>query len=262
MTETFIRLGLFLSTLAVLLILEHRYRRHAALRWKSVLANLALVALSSLLLRLLFFVSALAASLWAAAQGFGLLNLVVWPTLIEFVMAFLLLDCAVYCQHRLMHRVPLLWQLHKVHHSDLDVDVSTGVRFHPFEIVISQLWKIMVVVALGLPLLAVVVFELALSLFSLFVHAKLPLSERMQFSLSRLIVTPSMHQVHHNREQPDTDRNFSTVLSCWDKLFGSYRSPNESEQITFGLREYPASLSLAQLLVLPFRPNKHSEDDL
>ncbi len=253
MSETEYRFGAFLAALLLLMCVEQLYSGSLVKRGRQIACNLLLATISTLFLRVLFFLSAIAVAYWCNQHQWGLFYWLDLPAWLTFIAAFLILDAAVYWQHRVMHTTALLWRLHQVHHSDLGVDVSTGVRFHPVEIAISQLWKMLVVFFLGAPVSALMFFELALSLCSLFIHTRVVLPWRFESVLARFLVTPAMHRVHHNRDLPDTDTNYSTVLSLWDRIFGSYRAPNKGEQITFGLHSYPQRLSVINLLLLPFR---------
>jgi sterol desaturase/sphingolipid hydroxylase (fatty acid hydroxylase superfamily) len=219
--------------------------------------NLALVLVDTALLRLLFPLLAVGAAVWARANGAGLFNHVDWPAPLELLAAFLALDLAIYFQHRLMHAVPLLWRLHRMHHSDIAFDVTTGVRFHPLEIALSMLIKLALVVALGADPLAVLAFEVVLSAGSLFTHADVALPARAEPFVRALVVTPSMHRVHHSTLRVETDSNFGFNLSCWDRLFGSYRAaPSAPERtMTIGLDAFraPAEQTFLALLLQPLR---------
>lgn len=224
---------------------------------RRLLRNLGLVLIDSLLLRLAFPLLAVALAVSVEARGGGLFGWLAWPAWLEFLLALLLLDLAIYWQHRLFHRIPLFWRLHRVHHSDLHFDVSTGVRFHPLEIAASMGIKLVLVALLGPAALAVLVFELLLSLGSLFTHSDFALPERLDRRLRRLLVTPSMHRIHHSTWQPETDSNYGFHLSIWDRLFRSYRAtPRAPEQsMPIGLEQFrdPAEQTLWQLLLQPLR---------
>jgi sterol desaturase/sphingolipid hydroxylase (fatty acid hydroxylase superfamily) len=189
-------------------------------RWRT---NIAMGILNQLLLRVLFPVLLVGFAAMTQARGWGLLNAVSWPGAVAFLLGFLLLELTIYWQHRLFHKLPWLWRLHRVHHTDLDFDLTTAVRFHPVEILLSMLIKMAVVVLVGPPLLAVLLFELLLSLNALFSHGNITIPVTVDRVLRWLIVTPDMHRVHHSTEEVETNSNFSFNLSCWDRLFGSYR---------------------------------------
>lgn len=237
-----VRLALWLGTFALLAVLEQAWPRRSQplnrkQRWPS---NIGLVVISSLVAFLLP-ISALSASLWASAHDWGLFNQLSLSSWLATGLAWLLLDAAIYWQHRLMHVVPALWRLHRVHHSDTAFDTSTAVRFHPVEIVLSVLYKCGVIILLGAPLLAVFIFELLLSCVSLFNHANLRLpSDRW---LRRIIVTPDQHRIHHSVFRVETDSNYANVLSIWDHLFRSYtQNPRSGHaDMLIGLHEFRAA---------------------
>lgn len=220
--EVALRFAAFAGVLALLLALEtlaprrggERLRR---MRWS---ANLPMVAAGALLVRLLLPLGAVGAALWAQRQGVGLFNRLPLP--LAGLWSFLALDALIYWQHRLFHRFPLLWRIHRMHHSDIEFDATTALRFHPLEILVSMLIKMAAVLALGAPPLAVIVFEIALNAAAMFNHANLALPLPLDRILRRLVVTPDMHRVHHSVERREYDSNFGFNLSWWDRLFGSY----------------------------------------
>lgn len=257
--EPLLRFGVFLAVLAAMagweLAAPFRAQAHGrAARWP---ANLGIVALDSLIVRVLFPAGAVGAALWAEARGWGLFHLAAAPGWLAVPLSVVLLDLAIWAQHRVFHAVPLLWRLHRVHHADTEFDVTTGLRFHPIEILLSMLIKVAVVVALGVPAVAVVLFEVLLNAASMFSHGNVRLPARLDAALRRLIVTPDMHRVHHSARREETDSNFGFCLSVWDRLFGTYRpEPLEGqERFTIGLGEFrdPAELRLDRLLTQPFR---------
>ena len=224
-----------------------------AARWGT---NLAIFAIDTLLVRLTIPLLMIGTALWAREAGFGLFNIVDWPPWAAVVASLLVLDLALWAQHVATHRVPLLWRLHKVHHADPELDVTTAARFHPFEMIASMGYKMGVVALLGAPPLAVVLFEAGYMLGALFGHANLRLPAWLDTLLRRVLVTPDMHRIHHSVHPHETDSNYGTVLSVWDRLFGTYTAePKEGRaHITFGLEEYrderPARLGWS--LSLPF----------
>jgi sterol desaturase/sphingolipid hydroxylase (fatty acid hydroxylase superfamily) len=255
--EPGLRLGVFLGLFAALAWLEWRYPRRAETarhgRW---LTNITLLAIDGLVLRLFFPLLAVGAAVWAQAAGVGLFNVWALPGPLAFVGCLLLLDLAIWAQHLLMHKVPLLWRLHRVHHCDLAFDVTTGIRFHPLEIALSMALKMALVVALGAPVAAVVVFEVLLNATSLFNHANLRLPASLDRVLRWLVVTPDMHRVHHSVYRPETDSNYGFNLPWWDRLFGTYRAqPRDGhEAMRIGLEEFrsPREQTLRLLLIQPF----------
>jgi sterol desaturase/sphingolipid hydroxylase (fatty acid hydroxylase superfamily) len=189
-------------------------------RWPG---NLGIVALNSALLWLLFPVAAVGFAAFARGQGWGMLNYLPLPFWLEVVLALVLLDLVIYLQHVMMHAVPLLWRLHRLHHADPDYDLTTGARFHPLEIILSMALKLAAVAALGPPVLAVVLFEVLLNAMAMFNHGNVGLPARLDRVLRWLLVTPDMHRVHHSQEVDETNSNFGFNLSLWDRLLGTYR---------------------------------------
>jgi sterol desaturase/sphingolipid hydroxylase (fatty acid hydroxylase superfamily) len=215
------------------------------------------VVISSLLVRLLIPTAAIGVALYAEAQGLGLLR---WLGVNEFlggILAVLLLDMLIYFQHRVFHAVPFLWRLHRVHHADPELDASSGLRFHPVEILLSMAIKMAAVVALGAPAEAVLVFEVLLNATSLFNHANLALPAWLDGALRLVLVTPDMHRVHHSEVQAETDSDFGFCLSCWDRLFGTYRAEPAAGQLgmVIGVVEFRADQEqrLDRLLTQPLR---------
>lgn len=253
-----LRLAAFVVVLGALVIAERvaPFRGDARPAARQA-RNLALVVVGTAVLRLMFPLLAVGAALWARARGVGAFNVLDWSATVEAVIAFLALDLAIYFQHRVMHALPPLWRLHRMHHSDVAFDVTTGVRFHPLEIALSMAIKIALVVALGADPLAVLAFEIVLSMGSLFTHCDIALPARMERLVRAIIVTPSMHRVHHSPVRVETDSNFGFNLSCWDRLFRSYRdAPAAPERtMTIGLPAFrePAQQTLAALLLQPLR---------
>lgn len=252
----FLRPAVFFGGLVLLLVFERLLPRrisdmHRRLRWP---ANLALVALSTALLALLP-VAAIGTAFFARTEGIGLFNNVSLPGWTEIALAWLLLDLGIYWQHRWMHEVPWLWRLHRVHHSDMEFDTTTGVRFHPLEILLSMFWKMSLVLALGANPLAVLALEITLNAFALFNHANLRLpGDRF---LRKLVVTPDMHRVHHSIHPQETNSNYGSSLPLWDHLFASYiAQPREGHvQMRIGIARYreTARLTFPSLLMQPFR---------
>ncbi|MBX7539698.1 sterol desaturase family protein [Qipengyuania sphaerica] len=219
-------------------------------RW---LTNLALFAIDTLAVRLLIPLLMVGAAALAADRGWGLLNLVGLPHWTEILLAIVALDLTLYVQHWATHRVQLLWRLHKVHHSDPAFDVTTAARFHPVEIALSMLYKMAVVAALGLPVWGVFLFELVFNIATLFTHANFALPKSLEKPVRALIVTPDMHRIHHSAIQRETDSNYGTLLSGWDRLFGTYTQDAEGN-LTIGLEEYQDTrpYKLGWSLLLPF----------
>ena len=258
--EPAIRLGFFVGVFTLVALWEWRRPRRAlrvskALRWAN---NLGLVVLNTVVLRLLFPAAAVGVAASAEAQGFGVLKIFAVPEALAIVLAVLVLDFAIWAQHVMVHAVPALWRLHRVHHADLDYDVTTGARFHPLEIVLSMLIKFAVILVLGPPVVAVVIFEVLLNATAMFNHANLRLPTGVDRVLRWLVVTPDMHRVHHSVEDDETNSNFGFNLPWWDRLFGTYRDQPRGghEGMTIGIRGYnqPRDVSwLPGLMMLPFR---------
>jgi sterol desaturase/sphingolipid hydroxylase (fatty acid hydroxylase superfamily) len=220
-------------------------------------ANLGIVILDAALLRLVLPVAAVSLAVVAREDGWGLLNLLTLPSWLAIVVSLLLLDLALYVQHVLTHAIPALWRLHRVHHTDLDLDFTTGVRFHPFEILLSLLYKIAVVVALGAHPLSVLIFEVLLNGSALFNHSNVRLPAALERRLRLIWVTPDMHRVHHSILPRETDSNYGSCLSLWDRLFGTYVAQPQAghDRMTIGLEGFrtPDEQSLWSLLIQPFR---------
>jgi sterol desaturase/sphingolipid hydroxylase (fatty acid hydroxylase superfamily) len=256
--EAPVRAGAFVLVAALMLGLERwRPRRVAIGGWQRRAVNFTLVGLDTLVLRLGFPVLAVGFALYIEDRGWGLIQVLQLPAYAAVTAGVIGLDLAIYWQHRLLHALPLLWRLHRVHHADLGFDFSTGVRFHPAEIALSMAIKLGVIAALGAPPLAVLLFELALSLGALFTHANLSLPLPLDRRLRGLFVTPDMHRIHHSWHRDETDSNFGFHLSCWDRLFGTYRKlPRDGQAaMTIGLESFRSrrDQTLLALLLNPLR---------
>ena len=221
-------------------------------RWTT---NLTIIGLDNLLVMILIPVTAIQVSLAAQAAGWGLFNQLNLPPVLTFLLSVLALDLIIYLQHLMFHAVPLFWRLHMVHHADLDIDVTTGLRFHPVEIILSVFIKMAAVAALGPPLLAVLVFEILLNATAMFNHANIDLPTAIDRWLRLLVVTPDMHRVHHSVIIRETNSNFGFNFPWWDRLLGTYRPQpvKGHQQMTIGLSQYrnPANLGLGSVLLLP-----------
>lgn len=265
--ELWIRAGSFISLLVIFAVWERWTPRRTmtarrAIRWVS---NLGLVVLSSIAVPLLLPVASLAMAGLALDRGWGLFNNLDWPYALTFILSVVLLDFVIYLQHVMFHAVPVLWRLHRVHHSDVDLDASSGVRFHVIEIGLSMVIKLAAIVTLGPPVLAVLAFEVLLNGTSLFNHANIKLPPRVDAVLRWFIVTPDMHRVHHSVIQRETDSNFGFNLSLWDRICGTYRAQPEAghEGMTIGIDEFREEREqwLDRLLLQPFRMNSRETDD-
>ena len=256
--EPVIRLSAFAGVFAVMVLWEMLAPRRSRVvprlaRWPS---NLGLVALNTLLMRLILPTTAVAVALAVEARGVGLLHFLTVPSALAFVLALVLLDLAIYLQHLLFHKVPVLWRLHRMHHADVDVDATNGLRFHPIEILLSMGIKFAVIALVGAPAAAVVVFEVLLNGLAVFNHSNVSISERMDRALRWFIVTPDMHRIHHSWYAEECNSNYGFNLTWWDRLFGSYRTqPRDGQKhMTLGLPDWrePEWLRLDKLLVQPF----------
>jgi sterol desaturase/sphingolipid hydroxylase (fatty acid hydroxylase superfamily) len=231
-----LRIVVFVAAVLLLLLWERAapWRRTAG-RLGGFATNIGLGGLNTLLLRLLLPWLAIDAALWAQSHGTGLLPRLTESAALQVVAGVLLLDLAMYAQHRIFHAVPWLWRLHAVHHSDPHLDVSSGLRFHPLEILLSMLWKIALVVALGAPVLAVVAFEVLLSTLTLFNHANIRLPSRLDAALRQVLITPAMHHVHHSQLRTECDSNYGFGLSWWDSLFGTRHANPGTDPATLAI---------------------------
>jgi sterol desaturase/sphingolipid hydroxylase (fatty acid hydroxylase superfamily) len=223
-------------------------------RWPG---NLGILAIDVVAVRLVAPTAVVGVALIAAERGWGLFPALGLPAWAAIVFGVIALDLVIYTQHVVFHHVPVLWRLHRMHHADLDIDVTTGVRFHPLEILLSLAIKMAAVVALGVPALAVLIFEVLLNATSMFNHSNVALPPRLETIARWIVVTPQMHQVHHSIERQETDSNFGFNLPWWDRLFGTYRAkPAAGEQsMTIGLPIFRdvAELRIVRLLTQPFR---------
>ena len=260
MDEATFRLGVFLLVLLLVASLElwRPKRQWRESRKQRVGINLGLIALNVVIQRVTLGAAAVLMAFHVQAEGWGLLNLVDLPWWLVFVIGILLLDLAIYLQHVLSHALPVFWRLHQVHHADLDLDVTTGLRFHPLEILVSLIYKVAVVAALGLHPITVLVFEALLNAASMFSHANIRLQPRLERVLRWLIITPDMHRIHHSIHQRETDSNFGFFLSVWDRLLGTYtQNPRDGHlKMTLGLdyAQKQQELGLKDLLLMPFKP--------
>ncbi len=269
--EGTIRLSIFLGVLVLMALWELAAPRRALSQSKPYrwFGNLGVVVLNTLVVRLVFPILAVGTAYWAEQRGLGLFNILALPGWFEVAVAAALLDMIVYWQHRLFHRIPLFWRLHRMHHADPDYDVTTALRFHPLEIVLSMGIKLAAVLILGPAALAVLIFEVLLNGTAMFNHGNVRLPLALDRWLRLVVVTPDMHRVHHSVEAAEYNRNFGFNLPWWDRLFGSYKA-----QPALGHREMQIGLpgfggrvcaNLVWMLVLPFRPlqapSQGHEDD-
>lgn len=262
LTEGAFRLGIFASVFVTMAFAEAILPRKTRVqpragRW---VTNWALVIVDSIVLRIVFPILAVGVAVHANEQSWGLLALVKLPFWIEAILAVVLLDLAVWAQHVASHKIPLLWRVHKVHHADRDIDVTTGVRFHPVEIMLSMAYKLVIVVLLGPAAIAVVLFEVILNASAMFNHANVRLPLVIDRVLRAIIVTPDMHRVHHSIISRETDSNYGFFLSIWDRMFGTYvAQPQHGHKgVVIGLDSYQddSPSSLVWSILVPFKSEK------
>jgi sterol desaturase/sphingolipid hydroxylase (fatty acid hydroxylase superfamily) len=258
-TQIAVRLGLAAGLFALLALWEWRapLRRLEAGRRSRWSGNLGLLIVDLVAVRLIAPTAAVWAALVAARHGWGLLPLLHVPYWPGAFASIVVLDLVIYAQHMAFHHVPVLWRLHRVHHADTELDVTTGLRFHPFEILLSLAVKVAAVLALGAPALAVIVFEVLLNATAMFNHSNVALPPRLEPFARWLVVTPQMHEVHHSALRHETDSNFGFNLPWWDRLFGTYRAAPAAD-VVIGLPDFraPSERTLQRLLTQPFRAAK------
>lgn len=258
--EPLIRVGFFVGVFALValweLVAPQRVPRLSRRpRWT---ANLALVLLNTVVVRFAFPATAVGMAALSADRGWGLLNNFALPFWLAVLLAVVAMDFVIWLQHVMVHAVPALWRLHRVHHADLDYDLTTGTRFHPLEIVLSMSIKFATITLLGAPVQAVIIFEVLLSACALFNHGNIRLTAPVDRVLRWFIVTPDMHRVHHSVEDDETNSNFGFSLTWWDRLFGTYRAqPRAGQQgMSIGIRDHRDPQEVARLpglLAMPFR---------
>ena len=265
MTDTVLRLSIFLAVLVIMMLWEALWpnRVSPVSRKNRWLSNFVLVVCNSLLARIILPMGLIVIAIYAQQNQLGLINLsfyqsMVIPSWLTIALAVLVLDCLIYWQHRLFHKVPWLWKMHKVHHADPHLDASTGLRFHPLEIALSLLIKFFAVISLGIPAEAIFIFEIVLNASSIFNHANIKLPAKLEWTLRKVIVTQAMHRIHHSQRVAETNSNFGFNLSIWDKLFNSYTAHARlgDDGLKLGLKQYSTektNTNLLALLLMPFR---------
>jgi sterol desaturase/sphingolipid hydroxylase (fatty acid hydroxylase superfamily) len=270
--ESLVRIAFFLGVLVIMVAWEVATPRRRCeiprlLRWTN---NLGIVVIDTIVVRLTFPIVAVGLALFTEERGWGLFNVLEAPTLIAIVASLLVLDLVIYLQHVMFHAVPALWRLHCMHHADLGFDVTTGLRFHPVEILLSMGIKLVVVAALGPPAIAVLIFEILLNASSMFNHGNVRIPLGIDRMLRWVVVTPDMHRVHHSIHPNETNSNFGFNLPWWDRLLGTYRAqPREGhEAMIIGIGQFrtPRDLWLDRMLTQPIRGQTSSysinrEDD-
>jgi sterol desaturase/sphingolipid hydroxylase (fatty acid hydroxylase superfamily) len=257
--EQLVRLAAFFAMLVGMAVWEILAPRRAlsmpkAKRWTN---NLAILLINSVLVRVMFPAAAVGFAAFAESNSLGLLHVWNVPEVLAIILSVAALDFAIYLQHIVFHAVPALWQVHRVHHADLDFDVTTGTRFHPIEILLSMAIKFLVICMLGPPVVAVLVFETLLNVTAMFNHSNICLPGRIDGLLRRLLITPDMHRIHHSTDRSETNSNFGFCFSVWDRMLGTYRATprlgHAAMQIgVAALREPERVVALGGMLVLPF----------
>ncbi|WP_317056235.1 sterol desaturase family protein [Roseovarius rhodophyticola] len=259
--ETVIRLGVFLGLFATLALIEAWVPRRVrtqprGTRW---ITNWAIIVIDTLTLRLLALalpLLAVGAAMDAQSQGWGVMNALDLPLWLAIIVTVLIFDFAIWAQHLITHKVPILWRFHRVHHADRDIDVTTAIRFHPVEIALSMLLKIGLVYLLGPPAIGIIIFEIVLNGTAMFNHANIKLPLWLDAIVRRILVTPDMHRVHHSDQRSEHDSNYGFALSIWDQMFGTYIAQPEKghDEMTIGLEwqdDRPSKLGWS--LSLPFQ---------
>lgn len=255
--EIFLRFGAFLVILSLMLCWQRvSPRRSSTLGANRVLHNLALATINTLVLRYFLPITAVTAAEISLYQGWGLFNLLGLNFWLCFILSLLILDLLIYGQHLLMHKLPLLWRLHRVHHTDLHIDVTTGIRFHPLEMIVSMLLKFLFIMLLGAPVVAIIIFEVTLNITAMFNHSNIYIPPSIDRKLRYFIVTPDMHLVHHSSIPTETDSNYGFNLPWWDYIFATYKAQPVAghKNMHIGLKHFKGNkvIDLHWLLLQPF----------
>ncbi len=258
--EKEIRMGFFFGMLAIIGVWEILAPKRALTVSKTVrwVNNLGLVFFNSFIIRLVFPIAAIGVAAMAQENGWGLLNNIEMPVWLAAVLAIIIMDLVIYIQHVMVHAIPVLWRLHRVHHADPDYDVTTGARFHTLEIILSMGIKFCTIVLLGPPVFAVIIFEVVLNATAMFNHGNIRLPKSIDQVLRLFLVTPDMHRVHHSIEDDETNSNFGFSLPWWDRLFGTYRDQPRAghEGMVIGIRQFKKAKDVSWItgmLTLPFK---------
>ncbi len=259
-SEGTVRLSFFIGIFLIMALLEAGFPRRErrfkrSKRWTVNFAIIATNYIAVLAVSFVIPVTAVISAIWAQKNGFGLFNIFNWPKGLEYLLSFLVLDFAIWMQHLVFHKVPILWRLHRVHHSDEEIDASTALRFHPIEIVLSIFIKSFVVILIGAPVIMVVIFEIILNGSAMFNHANYRLPLWLDRILRIFIVTPDMHRIHHSVHHKETDSNYGFALSIWDHIFRTYidQPKDGHDKMKIGLEwQDGSSTKIAWALKLPF----------
>jgi len=256
--EVMLRLSSFVILLLIFMVLQLLRPRRLPERgsWYRQVNNILLLVINIVVVRLLVPLALFDVAVYASENNIGLFNLVEIPLLIKVVLTLIIFDLLIYVQHVMSHKVNFLWRIHRVHHIDREVDVTTGIRFHPFEIVLSVFYKMLAVILFGPVAFAIILYEILLNAAALFTHSNILINSKLDNYLRMVIVTPDMHRIHHSVIRDETDSNYGNMLSIWDKLFKTYRLLPKAgyDDMVIGLNEFraPASGQLLQLLKTPF----------
>ena len=256
--EYLLRLGLVICILFHMLLWERiaPKRKSLGIKWQRRFNNLLLVVCGTFLLWLIIPITAVWASIVAAESYWGLFNIYHLPKSLELILSLLFLDLLIYGQHVVLHKVPVLWRLHRVHHTDMDFDATTGIRFHPIELILSMCVKIVGIIFIGAPLSAVIIFEIILNGSSMFNHGNVSIPKKVDRIMRWFIVTPDMHRVHHSAIKKETNSNYGFNLPWWDRLFGTYCAQPEAGhlEMKIGLNEFSGerTVNFLWLLMQPF----------
>jgi sterol desaturase/sphingolipid hydroxylase (fatty acid hydroxylase superfamily) len=258
--EPLVRVSVFVAILSIMMLLEVVSPKRVlscqkSMRWMN---NISLVILNTVLMRLLLPFAAVAVAWHAVDKNLGLFNLLAFPTWIEVILSVLILDLIIYWQHRIFHKVPVLWRLHRVHHVDQDIDVTTGSRFHIIEIFLSLMIKFSAIILLGVPVIAVIIFEVVLNATAMFNHSNVALPAKFDKYLRWFLVTPDMHRVHHSRIVAETNSNYGFNIPLWDRMFSSYIDQPKQGHIDMeigvkGFDDKSTTQHLHKMLLLPFK---------
>ncbi|NQZ04590.1 sterol desaturase family protein [Idiomarina sp.] len=258
--EAWIRLSVFVAVLALMLVWEAKRPKRSGRvnRWHRWRSHLGLIVTSSVLMRLVVPLGLTGIALWASEHGWGGFNQFELPLWLAVMVSMIALDLVLYWQHRLFHRVPWLWRLHRVHHADPDFDVTTGVRFHPIEMILSLAIKAATILMLGAPAAAVIIFEIILNACSLFNHGNVQLPAKLETGVRKVLITQELHRIHHSSVKRETNSNYGFSVVWWDWLFGSYTDQPHagSDNVDIGLREFreeQRNTPFWTLLALPFK---------
>jgi len=266
--NTFIRPAVFFTVLVIMVILERCFparqfpnKQQSPTEKNRLIGNFGLIIISGLCARLILPLGLAGFALYCSEQQWGLFNQVSLPNWLIITLSFLLLDILIYWQHRLFHKVPLLWRLHQVHHADPHIDSSSGLRFHPLEIIASIAIKAIAIFILGVPATAVILFEILLNGLALFNHANISLPKKVEKVARHILMTQILHRIHHSQRISESNSNYGFSVIWWDKLFGSYldSASKPDRQVDIGLVEYPNAQQnshLWGLLMMPFNKNR------